>query len=346
MPTPVEVGIVVAERTSRELADDLAEELPVRLAERLGDAEWRASVHETDPAEPSAGSEELLASVRRRLLDEGWQLGLGLTELPLRAGRQPVTAQAHRQQRVGLVSVPALGGRNVNERLRDAAVNLVEATVGGDAPVAEFTSPLGAVRARDDGTIRFVGAVLRGNIRLLAGTVRANQPARVITRLSRALAGSLGTGAFALASSNVWNLADGTTWPRLVVLAVLSIVATAVVLILAHGLWERTDDPLARERVVLFNLATVITIGIGVLVLYAGLFVVMGVGSAALVPGDVLMQQLGHAASAADYVQVAWLVTTLATIGGALGSLVESDLSVRTAAQRSTEAASEERDDE
>jgi cell division protein FtsX len=76
--------------------------------------------------------------------------------------------------------------------------------------------------------------------------------------------------------------------------------------------------------------------------LYLGLFVVTLVGALAMIPPDVLEQQLSHPVGAGDYLQLAWLVTSIATIGGALGSLVESDLSVRTAAQRSREAAERE----
>jgi len=54
----------------------------------------------------------------------------------------------------------------------------------------ELQSPLGPSRAGEDGTIAFVGATLRSNLRLLAGMVRPNQPERVVARLPRALAGA------------------------------------------------------------------------------------------------------------------------------------------------------------
>ena len=342
MPGEVEIGIVAADGVSRELADDLAETLPGVLAKRSNHTEWRTTVRQADPAEPSAESAELLDSVRRRLLEGGWEVGLGLTELPLRSNGQPVTAEANSQMGVGLISVPALGGRNVDERLCRAAVAVVDGLAGGDGGVRDLASPLADARAHNDGSVRFMTAALRGNLRLLAGTVRANQPSRVVTRLSRALAGALGTGAFALASSNVWSLADGTSWPRLVGLALLSIVMTVVALILTHHLWERADHPRARERVVVFNIATVITMAMGVAILYLGLLALTVLGGIALIPPDVFKQQVGHGAGMPDYLQLAFLVATLATIGGALGSLVESDLSVRSAAQRSTEAAEDQ----
>ena len=105
--------------------------------------------------------------------------------------------------RVGLLSVPALGVRAVPRRATQAVLNLVEGLLGEDVcrgsdagetrrahrmhqRLDELRSPLGRSRAAEDGTIAFVGATLRGNLRLLVGMVRANQPERVIARLSRA----------------------------------------------------------------------------------------------------------------------------------------------------------------
>lgn len=39
-----------------------------------------------------------------------------------------------------------------------------------------------------------------------------------------------------------------------------------------------------------------------------------------------------HAVDAADYLRLSWVVTSLATLGGALGAAVESDEAVRAAA--------------
>jgi len=47
-----------------------------------------------------------------------------------------------------------------------------------------------------------------------------------------------------------------------------------------------------------------------------------------------LEQELGFPVSAEDYARLAWLVASVATVGGALGALVESDDAVRDAAYR------------
>jgi uncharacterized membrane protein len=348
----VVVGIVAAaEGSTRELAEELANELPDELSERFRDVEWRIDRADAPPADPSAESRDLIEAVRRRLLDEDWDFAVGLTDLPLRVDGHPVNAYANPAHRVGLVSVPALGAIGIESRVREAVVNLIEGLLGeavGDRGAArgrgretrmgrrldEVATSLGRMRPRDDGTIRFVNATLRGNLRLIVGMVRANQPSRLIVRLSRALVGALGTGAISLASSNIWLLADGMSWPRLAALGLISVAGTCAALIVAHGLWERASDPNARERVVLFNLTTCLTLGIGVVIFYVVLFAINTLSAGLLIPPGVFAARLGHSVGVEDYLQLAWLLAPLATIGGALGSLVESNDAVRAAAYR------------
>jgi hypothetical protein len=65
---------------------------------------------------------------------------------------------------------------------------------------------------------------------------------------------------------------------------------------------------------------------------YLALFVICTVAAAALIPPSVFQMQIRHEIGAADYLKLAWLVTSLATIGGALGAAVENESAVREAA--------------
>jgi hypothetical protein len=121
------------------------------------------------------------------------------------------------------------------------------------------------------------------------------------------------------------------TWPRLLGLALAALVTTSVALIAAHNLWEHSASSHTRERVVLFNAVTALTIAIGVLTLYLALLAFSVVGSFSLIPERALYAQI-HWAAAVDYLRVGRMATSLATLAGALGSLVESDLAVREAA--------------
>jgi hypothetical protein len=180
--------------------------------------------------------------------------------------------------------------------------------------------------------VRYIAAPAAGTARLLLGLVRSNRPWRFVTGLSRALVAALGVGVFGLTSPAIWRVADAMTWPRLVLVALGSLTAIALTLIVAHGLWDRGAPLSLRHPVSLINLATASTVALGVLTLFAALLVITVVCTAVLIPDTVLASELKHSVPGIDYLRIAWVVTSLATIGGALGAAVESDLAVREAA--------------
>ncbi|HEY2204897.1 MAG TPA: hypothetical protein VGH99_10550 [Pseudonocardia sp.] len=104
-------------------------------------------------------------------------------------------------------------------------------------------------------------------------------------------------------------------------------------LIQNHGLRQhaRSDDRLERRRIGLYNMATLLTLAIGVLVSYVMLFVGNVFTGWFVVVPKVLSASIGRPVEFVDYVQLAWLVSSLATIGGALGSGLESTNAVRSA---------------
>jgi hypothetical protein len=137
---------------------------------------------------------------------------------------------------------------------------------------------------------------------------------------------------FALVTSDIWRLAAHLGSVRLAVIAVGSAAVTSVTIMFATGLWERSPHPAAHEQVILFNIVTAATVGIGVAVLYLALFAAMLAAALLLVPGDLLSTALGHPAGVADQVRLAWLATSIATLGGGLGAALESRETVREAA--------------
>jgi putative copper export protein len=64
------------------------------------------------------------------------------------------------------------------------------------------------------------------------------------------------------------------SWPRLLTVGLVSAAVICIALIAGHRLWERPQDPAARERVTLVNHATTLTVALGVVTLLAALLVV------------------------------------------------------------------------
>ena len=171
-----------------------------------------------------------------------------------------------------------------------------------------------------------------GRLRLLGGMVRANRPWRLAARLYRALIAAMATVAFALVTADIWRISASLDPIRLAAVTLLSIALTTVSLIAVHDLWERSRSELARDQVLLFNAATAITVTIGVASLYLALFVVSLAGAGLLITPDALSRAVGEDVGLVDYLRLAWLVGSLATVGGALGAGLESDVAIREAA--------------
>ena len=178
----------------------------------------------------------------------------------------------------------------------------------------------------------FTARVLSGNVRLLIGMIRANQPWRLAIGLSKALTAALAAGVFALVTPDIWVLGDALGWIRLSAIGVGSVAAITAALIVGAGLWEHGSNPVGRKQVTLFNLATTGTVVLGVLFLYATLLLLALLTSPVLVPAHLLVDSLGHPVRVVDYLELAWLASALATLGGALGAGLESDEAVRAAA--------------
>jgi hypothetical protein len=302
---------------------------------------------------PPAQTTEIIDAARRKLLDANWDLGVVVTDLPLRVGRRPVSRQVSPTHGIAVVSLPALGALHLAPRLRQTLLGLVGELVGdggghwsGDGALARLRRRWGrgvlqelATDTSDrPGALRFlfVAEVLASHLRLLLGMVRANRPWRLAARLYRALLAAVVAGAYGLVTSDIWRISATAGSTRLAVASIASISLTSGAVIVAHGLWERAPDRNLRDQVILFNVATAATILIGIATLYAALFLMIFAVAELLLSAQALGSGLGHAVGAGDYVTLAWFTASLATVGGALGAGLESDDAVREAAYASS----------
>ena len=340
------VGLLASPGPASELTESLVPEIADRLAVQLPGVRWKVEFVSDRLVEPPTDLSALISAGRQMLLDRGWHLVVCVTDLPLQTARRPVIAHVSATHGVAVLSMPALGPVAVRKRAADAIVRLVGNTLGDvalaadasgrDLPLAEGVTrrmrELGRRVEHGDQGVGFVARVITGNIWLLMGMLRANRPWRLALRLMRALAAAFAAGVFALVTSDIWRLAYYLGPLRLAVIALGSVAGISATIVLTTGLWERSPHPAAREQVILFNIVTTATVGIGAAVLYLALFAAMLAAALLLVPGDLLGVVLGHPAGVADQIRLAWLAASIATLGGALGATVESRETVREAA--------------
>ncbi|MFG1837248.1 hypothetical protein ACGFH8_02280 [Micromonospora sp. NPDC049175] len=328
------------------VADRLTAELARGLAERV-DANVRWTVRqgwgEVAPRRDS-GVEALLDDLARRRSDDQWDVAICLTDLPLHAERVPLVAQTSARRRVAVVSLPALGLhqlRAARTAIPDLVSRLLTETSDRRVPPADGTpaemprripAVHRVVSEADTGERRYVASRLIGRARLLTGMVRANRPGRALLGLSKLLVGAFGTAAFALTTDTIWQMGDALGGLRLAVIMVLGLAALVAWLIVAHNLWEKPDHDTPTELARLFNLGTVLTLTLATAVSYVVLFVGTALVAALLIDTSVLEQILQRPVDVTDYLTLAWITSSLATVGGAIGSGLENEETVRAAA--------------
>jgi uncharacterized membrane protein len=340
----LELGLVVTPVLDESVVEALDEQLARLLAERYPGLIWKVTAVRDSLLTPPAPLSDVVDAARARLLDEDWDLVVYVTELPFRIARRPLLTHSSPTHGAALISLPALGLMQTS-RLAELIADTVGVLAGDSVERGdqEDSGRQGRVNRRlvqlatdVEGAqslegIALLPRVVSGNLRLLAGMVRANHPWRLVTRLSRALVAALGVAAFGLVTSDVWNLASDLSAGRLVAICVLTIGVAVMTLIAVHGLWERAHDRRVREQAILFNVVTVITLVLGIVVLYLEVFVLTLAAAALLIEPSLMSARIGHPSDAADYVRLAMLASALATVAGGLGGALESDAAVREA---------------
>src|SRR4051794_18881508 len=142
----------------------LAAELAGQLAERVGaDVRWtvREGWGEVAPRR-DGGVEALLDDLASRRADDGWDVAICLTDLPLHTERVPLVAHTSARRRVAMVSLPALGLRQlravramvpdlVGRLLTDASDERVPAAGWAPAELASRVAVIRRVIGTDDG---------------------------------------------------------------------------------------------------------------------------------------------------------------------------------------------------
>ncbi|MFG2542672.1 hypothetical protein ACGFOM_09595 [Streptomyces sp. NPDC048594] len=334
-----------------EIAQRVARRLPDRLAGKSGLGR-RFDVEVV--SEPFTSGTEDPPTLMRRMRDRGraenWDIVVGLTDLPLHShGRKLVVDLSH-EDGLALLSLPSLGGLRLQTRARraveEAVLSLAEARAGEGGGAGSSRLSLGPsvgrhapvqsdpVDEEESADLRYVTSGPRGYLRVLVGMVRANRPWRLVPGLSKALAAALATGAIATVNSTVWSLAASLSTPRLVIAMVGSVALMIGWLIVDANLWHRTVEgsPEARKQAALYNISTVVTVGIGVVVCYVGLLVINFVWALFILNDRVFASFTRNPLDATEYWTLSWFVASIATVGGALGSGLETDEAIRAAA--------------
>ncbi|WP_307796704.1 hypothetical protein [Williamsia soli] len=292
--------------------------------------QWDVTVHsDAYPLDDDASMDEIVDLIDPASRTE--DMVLYLTDLPRRDdGTTPVIADISVPDRFAVISVPGLGGIAVDRRVRALTQAAVAEVVH---PSSQDNHPEGRLTRSEDGSrVRYLAPSALSRLRLLGGMVYANRPWNVVTGMSKVMMAAFATGAVSLAYPTMWQLSTTMGPWRLTAVTVLASVALIAWLIIEHKLWERPHGASDRERAVLYNASTVLTLTIGVIVFHAGVYLLLLFTAWWTLPPQMVTDNTGQPFDFATLATMTWLVAAVSTLGGALGSGMEDDDAVTAAA--------------
>ncbi|WP_143469606.1 hypothetical protein [Kytococcus aerolatus] len=272
------------------------------------------------------------------LADRDADVVLLLTELPRFVDDRPLMAVAFPGEGVGLVSLPTLGVL-LGERVIAGLLGEVALVALGER--AEGLDRSEAVRRarwsqREDGSWALRTGRVTGRSRLVAGMVVSNEPWAAAPKLTGAFAAAAATASFGMFYNSIWKMADVMSEYRLVIVALLSVLFMTGWLIVGNRLWEKGDSAMPVRLVALYNMSTVLTMAMAVSALWVLLFVLMLIGTSAVIPPAFMTEVIGHSAEPNNYLRVAWFSSAMGVVAGGLGVSFDDDADLRlmTHAQR------------
>ncbi len=302
---------------------------------------WRVE-HETQSLPLNEeGDIPMLALAEERRAEHGWDLLI--TDLPRRAGTVPIASDYNGDHGVAMVSLPALGALRLRGRASRLVIHLVRHLVAHRSAkeadpsrgildrLRELVAPTRHIRGRGaaDEHLALVG--VRGRLRLLAGMIRDNRPWRLVPNLAGATAYAAATAAYGIITTSFWKLAEALPALRPAGITVLANVVMSGWLMVHNHLWDSPSGHSERQKALLYNASTALTLSIGVACMDAILSVPALVASIVLIEGSYFGEVLGHPAGPASYLKLVWLSTSVGIVAGAVGSSVEDEDRVRRA---------------
>lgn len=319
------------------------------LTERYPGVEWELSVTAGTLAAGDSDTIDVLEAARDVKLEKEWDFAIVLTRAVILDGREPALTQVSPVHGVGLVALPD-STEGALESVYSAGTDDPVVLAGTVAQVPGVLLGWNPEDGREDfvrrarqtsiareeraggNTASFAGRILLKNLGLLSALILATRPWKLAVTLSRAMTAAAATGVITLITTDLWLLATAYSTVKLLALALASIGIVAATLIIGAELWERPRSRKERGRVALFNIATTVSVSIGVLTFHLALFALSWTAALVLVDSGVFSTVIAAPVGMVQYAQLGLFTAVLATVGGALGAGLENDDVVRAAA--------------
>jgi len=341
------IGIIAAPEFPTDMANQLKEQLPSILSEKINeDISWEFEIMVDGITSVAEDSEVLLDSVLNREKNKEWDYTLCLTDIPIFFEDEVILSRVNLDHDTAFLSLPALGWF-VRNRATNMVVQVIE-----DIHYKKYKSldekenervdnifSMNKIRKlqrteKEEVVLRYMlYPTTSGKLTLLSGMTYDNKPWRLMSSLRSIFAIAFSSGAYGMIFPTLWQLANNYSPVRLASLAILAIMSLTFWVIQSHNLWEKESVSRNERYRKLYNTTTIITLLLAIGFFHIILVLIFLVTSFFLVSPSFYAEQLGLSGSPSffNYLQLAWMTASVGTITGAVGVGLEDEKNVRYA---------------
>lgn len=340
------LGLIPAPDMPTDIVNKIKDVLIFDLKKYIdSNVHWRIEV----AVDPLTGTAEEVntvidkASVLKQ--EHGWDYAVSLTDLPSFVKHKVATADVNFERNVGLLSLPAFGAFPLKKRIRKALIFVVDLlyenkkTTEFEEQPSHLTSRflftnVERVEAKEHQPMdaRFImQSSLLGWLRIVAGMTFANRPWQALGSFKKILALAFATGTYISIFTTPWQLSVVYSPLRLSILTLASITGMVAWIIFSHKLWEGPSSKGQSKYRKLYNFTTVMTLTSISVIIYIFLFIAMLVSISIFVPMNLFESwaEVNPNDSIYPLARLAWLVSSLGFLAGAVGSTAEKEEDVR-----------------
>ncbi|OZU89131.1 hypothetical protein CIL03_08975 [Virgibacillus indicus] len=358
----VAVGIISAPNLPADIAQDLKNELSDFLADSIDrNVSWKIETLVDPLIGVAEDTNEILGKVENIKSDHNWNYAICLTDLPLFFGKQLAAADASIKNSTAQISIPIFGFMPMRSRIKKAIIGMMRELYCRCSPNDSFTAdPFQMKKSftknkyhpsnkKEKSTLLLTKRVdtheekgqvdvryiirsrVLGRLRVLLGMTFANQPWTALFSFNKLTTLSFATGSYISIFPTPWKLSIAYTPDRFIALTVLAILGTIIWVIFSHDLWEKSTEKGEERWRKLYNGTTFITLGIIVVINYCLLFIIFLVAIAIFVPPELFKAWTGldEEPTLIYYFSLVWLITSLGTLAGAIGTGIENKEKIR-----------------
>ena len=246
------IGLVTSTGYASKIAQDVQNSLDIENIE--------FDIKSKQFIEKASNLADIYEAVEEMIDNEKWSKAIIMTDLPLFDNNRTIAVDINNDYNISMISLPAFGPIFISKKLKETIENLVyqmNETENDIDLYSDKTTKESNIKVRKNRKPHERFLLKHNNFfKLFATMTLLNNPLNMMSSLSSVVAVAFTTGAFGMVFSTMWNLSNSFSVERMILINLVAIISMTTWIMIAHDLWQKTNNKDEKEIIRLYNLTT------------------------------------------------------------------------------------------